>query len=276
MHSFLETDSSGGESEGHASFTVRSGRFIDALHADGATISGGLNEQHDAARRRVERSSLDAAATPFFPCMADFARQCIQEARSSYVDSHRPNPEVDASRCTGATPTCLDDPDFPIGEPLEEDHWHHSLDEPPDEMLADVDPPEEPEDFVKSSKFDGCRRGMVFKRGSHGLGYYKDQRAVVIELAPALLPARNVTPVVLELDLLVPSILTSRAADTCDRTGDGLTCDIDGIHRNRLDEGPSTAPRGGGRRSRRRPRAAAPAGGGGEEVKDSFFWPNDR
>ena len=76
-----------------------------------------------------------------------------------------------------------------------------------------------PETFVKSSRFNGNKCGMVFKMGPHDLGYYRDQR--VIELAPILRLTQNVTPLVFELDALVRNILPSRAADATERMVDG-------------------------------------------------------
>ena len=55
-------------------------------------------------------------------------------------------------------------------------------------------------EFSKATKFAGAWMGMVFKRGSSGLGYYRDCFKMDISLA-ALLPAvADAAPIVLRLD----------------------------------------------------------------------------
>ncbi len=56
--------------------------------------------------------------------------------------------------------------------------------------------------FVAARKFAGARPGMVFKLGSQGIGYYRDDPPI-LELAPLLRPLRDIPPVVLVLDDLL-------------------------------------------------------------------------
>ena len=55
-------------------------------------------------------------------------------------------------------------------------------------------------DFIKTKKkgkcqatkwFEGSKVGMVFKTGDQGLGYYKDQGARIVKLAPEIRPMES-------------------------------------------------------------------------------------
>ena len=58
-------------------------------------------------------------------------------------------------------------------------------------------------DFSKAKKFDGAWLGMVFKRGTLGLGYYRDVFKLDIRLGTLLPAAADAAPIVLQLNEVI-------------------------------------------------------------------------
>ena len=180
-------------------------------------------------------------------------------------------------------PLGFDDPEGLLEDPDAQCHWQ-DLDgqgdwqnEPPDEAAAsaagEAGQGRPVADFVKAANFTGQLPGMVFKRGALGQGYYADNIGTVIQLAPELRPLLQVKPVCLQLDVLIPSQVTSADGSGAWRAEPPQPCASPRIESRQVfspktDE-PTTAPRGGGRRAKRRPRRPP------SNAENSFTWPND-
>ena len=59
-------------------------------------------------------------------------------------------------------------------------------------------------DFAKAAKYTGTWLGMVFKRGSMGLGYYRDDKKFTLCLTEHINAEADAAPVVLKLDEVAP------------------------------------------------------------------------
>ena len=159
-------------------------------------------------------------------------------------------------------PSCLDDPEFQGFDEDVNDDWY---DEPPTEATtaaAELGQELEVVAFIRATKFQGSKSGMAFKRGQWCQGYYADTEVRVIELAPEVRPLLQVRPVMLNLDMLVPSGLASPLTTDSAQHGrpDRFAPEVNP---------PATAPRGGGRQARRRPRQPR------RSESDAYVWPND-
>ena len=77
-------------------------------------------------------------------------------------------------------------------------------------------------EFSKATKFTGSWLGMVFKLGSSGLGYYRDDRMHHLNLMELISAGADAAPVVLNLDEVIPAKTTAKdrreaEPDTCPR-----------------------------------------------------------
>ena len=77
-------------------------------------------------------------------------------------------------------------------------------------------------EFSKAAKFAGAWRGMVFKRGHLGMGYYRDCFKVAVNLALHQHAASDAAPVRLRLDDLISKgrakdVARDDEPDTCPR-----------------------------------------------------------
>ena len=97
--------------------------------------------------------------------------------------------------------------------------------EPEDyELLAGIVDKRGMPEFSKAAKFAGPWLGMVFKRGSCGLGYYRDGFKMNLCLTTLLPAVADVSPVTLKLGELIEGNLDDKGAgraddppDTCPR-----------------------------------------------------------
>ncbi len=74
-----------------------------------------------------------------------------------------------------------------------------------------------PPPFVLAAKFAGARRGMVFKRGDAGLGYYCDDGPIADGACASRDDAGAPGRLVLALDDLVPDAVAAHGCDRCER-----------------------------------------------------------
>ena len=158
-----------------------------AAVATGRQPGGGV-----AAFLEADSSDDDSSIAPSVAASSDDeAGPTIDDAEASRCGAKRMRPGLDESD--------IEDDSF------EQEEWDNRPSQ--DDNVASAMPSSEGVglvEFIRAAKFQGSKLGMVFKRGLWGQGYYADSGVRVIEVAPELLPALQVRPVILSLDILVP------------------------------------------------------------------------